>query len=552
MLAFVLNRSDLVLDWQPTAHGWTAGGCRIEPFRHPALEDFAIATDGRLLVVVRERCAGVAAPHRTGASCVVPHVEPQIWDDTIAECIEWPLQMVVLIVSADEGAPIVTIVSGSWGTAPIFVVARGESLFGHWDAARLYAHLRKPYLDEVLAVHFLATFETPYARATLFPDIRLLTERSRARWTVDSHGRAELDIAYPPAVHPLRARRLKPDVDVLGAFWNILTSSMRRWWPENQRGVGAELSGGLDSGIVSAAASSLVQGRPLDTYGLILSGEVGERQQSRRRTLIERFGLDDQALDLGGFLPLAPGSNRLVGGRVVPWEECYYEAVDAMLAGAAEKGTRLLFTGFGGDELCEVREGARDFKEVDPPREIARGLPKSLPPFLSQAAVQAYRDGLDGIDRAPTSPISSSSIEAAAQCASLYLNRGIWPVHPLCTPELVRFCQMLPREWREGRAVERRLLDRLGCSPNLTQPQEPDSFSPALAAAFRRDGRPEIEWLFRESRLAELGWVDREQLVTSYTDWCNGVDLEGSVPFYAAAVLELTLRQIETALRETG
>jgi hypothetical protein len=59
----------------------------------------------------------------------------------------------------------------------------------------------------------------------------------------------------------------------------------------------------------------------------------------------------------------------------------------------------------------------------------------------------------------------------------------------------------------------------------------------------RNAGRGTIEALFRESRLAELGLVDRDRLVSDYAQWCDSGRADGDLPFYAAAILEQALRQ---------
>jgi hypothetical protein len=59
MLAFHLDGGPSP-PWHHVPGGWAAGANRVEPFRHPALEDFALVAGDRLVVVVRERCAGAA------------------------------------------------------------------------------------------------------------------------------------------------------------------------------------------------------------------------------------------------------------------------------------------------------------------------------------------------------------------------------------------------------------------------------------------------------------------------------------------------------------
>ncbi|MBZ4319451.1 asparagine synthase-related protein [Streptomyces huiliensis] len=235
--------------------------------------------------------------------------------------------------------------SGPWGTGPVFAVARGEEVHAHWDPSRLYALLDDDCLDWLRAAAFLAWFETPYSRRTLFRDMWLLSAGSCATWPVGDGAAEALRGSYPPPVPLPHVGRLVPGGDVPGAYWDALTASMRRWLGVGGAADGdraaAELSGGLDSGLVTAAAASLVD-RPLRTYGLVMPDAGRTEQRARRAELIRRYALVDTSRPLGADPPLAPMSERALARGVVPWEECYHEALGALRATAAADGIRLL------------------------------------------------------------------------------------------------------------------------------------------------------------------------------------------------------------------
>jgi asparagine synthase (glutamine-hydrolysing) len=138
-------------------------------------------------------------------------------------------------------------------------------------------------------------------------------------------------------------------------------------------------------------------------------------------------------------------------------------------------------------------------------------------------------------------------VETVAFSSAMYLRHGIWPVHPLCTPELVRFCAALPAEWRVQRTVARRALARIGCTARITHGTV-DDFVPALAYSLRNTARPMIESLFRNSRLADAGYLKPDLLLHDFAIWADRTDdAESSVPFYAVAAIELMLRSLERA-----
>lgn len=547
MLDFSLRSTDLPIPWQAVSNGWAAGESRIEPFRHVALEDYAVKTDKTYLFVVRERLVGASAPCGANGRGEILRLEPTEWEATLASVLAWPLQFVAFIIQTVQTGPSVTIVSGRWGNGPIFVIGRPREFMGSWDPARLYPHLQSQPLDTHLAAHFLASFDAPYSRKTLFSEMSCLTERSRACWQSGKSGHMELKIEYPPAVLQIHPDKLKPDADVLGTFYKILKSSMSRWLPPGTHCAGVELSGGLDSAIVAIAAAELVD-CPLATYGVILLDEMGNAQRARRLELVQSFGFSDETLDISDYIPLAPNSKSMMRTPVVPWEDVYFEALDTLLANAAHKGTRIMFTGLGGDELCGL--SLYDFPELNISQDQngeATPCPydEHMPSFLTESARQIVRETRNRLDRAAHSLICSSSLSAAACSSAMGMRHGLWSVSPLCTPELVGFCARLPLEWRQERAIERKLLSKFGCSRNVAYPPAPDDFSPACRLGVRTAARPTFERLFQESRLADLGLVDRDRLLTSYRTWCAGNDIDGDLPFYSVAILEQTLRALE-------
>jgi len=466
MLKLRIHRRDLASEWRRTSAGWTAGESFITPFRHPALGEL---------------------------------------DDELT----W---------TVDRGE--LTITAGIWGTAPLYLLERDDVLYGDWDVAELYPLLDDDPLDEERVAHFLVAFSRDYSRRTLFTNVMQLTERATARWSTGA-----LTIDYPEPVPFARPRRLKPDADVAGAMQEIITASMRRWIDGATWTSGAELSSGLDSGMVAAIAASLLD-TPLRTYGLIMPGIEGEGQRARRDEMIATFGYADTCFPAEENLPLSPRR------RVVPWEEIYYEAADRLIRRAASDGVAVMFTGHGGDELC-----ARHYSEL--PEDAQRKLlvPDAPPPFIRPRIHDAYRDTLLTLDRAPAAPMPSSALEAFAAGSALYLRRGVWPVSPLSTPELVAFCQSLPLEWRQNRECQRQLMLRLGCSHNVAYPRSTESFAALFDRAMRTESRPMLRTLFAESRLADLGYVDRDALLRAYDEYTG----EHETQLYAVAVLEMAL-----------
>jgi asparagine synthase (glutamine-hydrolysing) len=373
----------------------------------------------------------------------------------------------------------------------------------------------------------------------VIPAIRFLTERSEAAW-----GAAQgPEVRYPAACERTLPNKLKPGADVLSAFEDATTASLWRWDSEAAP-FAVELSGGLDSSLMSLLASRLTP-RPLRSYGLIMPGEPGAGQRARRSEIIRLGGLTDESVEADRFPPFSIPSSRLNLHLAFPGQENYYEAFEQLLDLAIRNGSHTLLTGNCGDELCfphyeelsgAQRESGRRALEV--PSTLKLG-------FLTSATRDAYRENYLSLDRAPRAALPSSGLHSAAASAPLYLRKGLWSISPLCAPEVVAFCRRLPREWREGRRVQREFLLRAGCSRDLAYPQSTENFVPVMQRSLRVTAAAFVGSLFRESRLAAQGFVHADRLVTAYQEYVEsgGADMEGL--FYDAAILELTIRSIE-------
>jgi len=296
--------------------------------------------------------------------------------------------------------------------------------------------------------------------------------------------------------------------------------------------------------------------RPVQSYGMIMPGVFGNYQRARRSEIVKRFHLSDSTFPCIDHPPFNRKSHRVRGKGVVPWAEFYEEAVGTLLGRAASDGAGIIFTGMGGDELCSYQadelDGEFEFDEYGGFSEVAgadaelSGNGNPYPPFVTEAVRQAYEDRDALIDDAPQPLIETSTLESAAAVSTLYLKNKVWPISPLCTPELVEFCRKLPFNWRHERLIERKVLTSFGCSPLVAYPN-PDSlenFSEVMDFALREASSGVITRLFHTSRLADQGLVDRKPLVAAYKNYRDGDPTYGD-QLLGAAVLELTIRSLE-------
>lgn len=552
MLSACLHATDLGKVWKPAPDGWEAGRSTLQPYQHPALHAAMFVSEQRTAVIVRERLHG--QPQPKGAFAVVRCSERAL-DQALAEARAWPLDFIEVLITRRDGASDLKFRCGCWGIAPIYLLSHNQVLHVNWDVTRLYPHLRSTQLNPGFAAQYLFRLSHPYSRQTIFPDVWRLTERAKAAWGPPFQS---VKITYPRPENWARAMRLKPEARVVETFREILSASMQRWLTSEDDRLASQLSGGLDSSIVAATAAGLVP-RSVQSYGLIMPDVFGKYQSARRDEVVRRFGLTDVTFPCIDYPPFTPKSRCVSGRVIVPWGEFYEEAFRPLLNRAASNGAHLLLTGRGGDELCSyqpgeiemiikdsLEEGGESADNLAGEENGAGGNDDTTPLFATAALREAYAEREALIADAPQALLYTSSLEAEAAISTLYLNHGIWPVSPLCTPELVEFCRRLPLAWRHQRIIERKVLTSLGCSPLVAYPQAEhlENFIGIMDFALREAASGVLTELFRSSRLAEQGFVNQQALMTTYEQYLQG-DRRHLEHLLGATVLELTIRSIE-------
>ncbi|MDB4915684.1 MAG: hypothetical protein JWM95_3328, partial [Gemmatimonadetes bacterium] len=83
MLDLLLEPGVGAHDWRASARGFSANHGAIEPFQHPALESFAVASPAEILIVTRERCADLTQV--SGRARHIPHVSRERLEEIAAE-----------------------------------------------------------------------------------------------------------------------------------------------------------------------------------------------------------------------------------------------------------------------------------------------------------------------------------------------------------------------------------------------------------------------------------------------------------------------------------
>lgn len=491
MLSLRLRLNELCSpSWSWRGGRWTNGDNSIRPVESPALVS-------RLIYDQTGRAAVITCEH-TGA--LVPRVsadrQPVVVADVRA-AVDQAHAVSGDYLTIDLQPERAVLTAGPFGTAPLYLTARGDVLLGSWHLPDLAPFVQADNLVDRAVARRLAR-QSRYTRETVLADVQRLTERATATFTG-----AGLSLSYPePAEHVLRSRRVRPGVDVVAVFGELLANVLAGS-PAADGPVGVELSGGADSANVALALAAM-RDEPVPSYGLILSGVVGQQQRHRRAAMIECFGLRDTAVRAADHPPFAVTGLRRRGVPHDPTAAYYREAFDALRDAVAVGGSRIVCTGLGGDEL--VARHPQEWTTAPPSVEVV--------PWLGPAA----RAGLSEVDEgvAPIAPVPMTVLMAQATHNPAYLAAGIWPVAPLAHPTLVRFTEQLPVEWRVGKRLLRERLRRRGLAADVIDPALPETFSALMQAGLRRYGLSLLKDMLRESLLVDLGYLDHNALARAY------------------------------------
>lgn len=140
--------------------------------------------------------------------------------------------------------------------------------------------------------------------------------------------------------------------------------------------------------------------------------------------------------------------------------------------------------------------------------------------------------------------IPESALNTMTCRSPMFLRMGCWPVSPLCTPELIRFCERLPPGWRQDKYLHRARLERLGFSPEVVRPPLRENFSHVMQYGLRQRGLALLARMLPDSILVELGYVDGRELrrLLMRSEMHPSAPIEDSL--YEVINLELSLRSL--------
>jgi hypothetical protein len=204
-----------------------------------------------------------------------------------------------------------------------------------------------------------------------------------------------------------------------------------------------------------------------------------------------------------------------------------------MLTRLTGHDTRTVFTGIGGDEML-----AQTMDEWEHP---PVGISADLRPWIGDRTFTGLKEAEEGV--APATVINEMTLNAQACAGPAFLRAGIWPVHPLADPRLIRFGEWLPRDWRRRKRLFRARLERCGCHGELIDPPLSENFAPVMRTGLRRYGLPHVDLMIRDgSPLIDGGYLQPDGLAAVRDRLAAAEYVKRDAELCAALALDQTLR----------
>jgi asparagine synthase (glutamine-hydrolysing) len=380
-----------------------------------------------------------------------------------------------------------------------------------------------------------------------------------------------------------RQLELSDDDEYLEALWTRMQTITAEYLDGDEAGI--SLSGGLDSPAVACALRSIAGPRRVLALRLVASGLP---DSGPSREVAESLGLEDHPIDIGARWPLS-AEGGLRARRPSPDVPIFSEVQEALFESIAEAGVKILFTGWGGDELfggaaycytdllltgrwdefsrqlrSHLEAGEDGFLPIltnyllrpllGPIYDPVRHLRAPRIPWIRKRYQRIHRSVMGGIDKGPlvlpgrrrrwqylTHPGGPQTVAPFFDAGRRW---GVEIRNPLTDHRLKEFAMSLPtwQTFSGGRrkAILRRVLSRH--LPATTVDRLGKRFAGFLADRGLREKEVEqARRLLTGMRSEELGFIYGDRLRQHYEDYVAGKTDDSG--FWPALTLEAWLRE---------
>ncbi|WP_316169066.1 MULTISPECIES: hypothetical protein [unclassified Bradyrhizobium] len=496
MLQAILNISDLAAS-SPTVEGpaVSIGGSHIHPFLHANLESILVRGAGQWFFVARERLRD--DDQARSSIKVLSQVPPDRFHQLYQECVDWPLDFILVEVACIGGR--LRVRAGQLGSLPVYfcVSERSRSVVLSWDFADFLHESRSPDV-EVLAHHL--TMKASYSVRQPCIGVNLLT--AGAKLYVDAN---DTQFEYGPREPSRSSRGLMENVDATEEFGRILRDVIFLR-PPGVGGSAVELSGGMDSACVAMALAD--DPGSITCGGILVDDESSPAQRARRSQVLSILNCRDISIDMQDHLPRM--NLDLDPEHPLPLPSEYYlEAFEALWNAFRADGCETVWSGIGGDELCVCYAG-EDEEAAFPLLQCFDAAIEQAEGLLTRRGLEAARSSFLFV--APAGAVPSTTLLANLCQARPLASRGLWPVNPLGDPRLVRFSAELPLEYRSNKQILRQYLHLRTNLKLFPQNYEKETFELILPAAIANQSAGLASQL-QSCALADFGLVSHRAVI---------------------------------------
>lgn len=461
------------------------GKSRIEPFCHSLLRTRIVASSGAITILVHERLDGDEEPFFVAEQLQAPNTHAD-WRKSISL---FPLDFIALII--DNAERQVEIKTSRWGSSTLYYKVDSEKLEISWNIDELLAD-RALNLSRREVALFLAR-QKRFDACTLVEDVGRIPPDTTVRF--DSKRGAVF--SYPAPWAGVRAHHVAPSVDPSAVLFDAVAATLGVR-PLRTDQTALEISGGMDSAVVALAAREAI-GPGLRSYGVVFDGPMGEAQSARRAKVVSAAQALDFPVPCHMVLPYRDGGKRSGPWAAYPEEENYPDIFNAIYSFCAEAGVTCIVSGTGGDELMPLFEGEAELDCVVL-APISSRIPFATPAL--EAATQSERDS-----SYPVTPTSQSASAGVASRSKALMLRGIWPVNPFLSPEIIDWAAKLPHSFRRGRSLHKAILASRVPNANFHTEYHKETFMPYYLDGVRRH-KEALAKLIANGQSSKAGLID--------------------------------------------
>ncbi len=420
----------------------------------------------------------------------------------------WPLQAILIVAEFHHtGETSLRLQRNASATCPLYAYWKSGTLHLHWDGGQLYPLV--PSLDQLetdICRAFLCG-DNFYQEHTPFKNMTRLLDRA----TLDVTLEKGVLLRRPPSIAALRAKELVASADPVQALQGLLDAAIARW-SLTAENTFCELSSGLDTTLIAHILAQRFYPYSLKTCGYLPLGSEAPLIDVRRKETVMRLKSMDTCPVISDYF-----DHAFTWTKHNPfWLYDAPTSFDKIQSAKRmrEQGGLFVFSGIGGDELCELSEQERSQESV------SRRFRRTQKERQSSESLLKDTKNVPSLVPWPTGLVPESVHDVAQSIAPLYLRQGLWYAHPLALPEIQIFSHFLPVEWRRGRKISRESLKRFGVSDSFLKQEPKESLSASLDSLLKDQSL--YQRLFRQSVLLDLNIIDGDKLNNAYRVFVEG------------------------------